>query len=62
MMYIRIETSFREYVDGCYSSPVAYIEGIYVTTKYRQQDIARQLSWSTLNLPVEAVREMGRRF
>ncbi|MFW6029205.1 MAG: aminoglycoside 6'-N-acetyltransferase [Halanaerobiales bacterium] len=32
-----------DYVEGSDSSPVGYIEGIYVGPEYRHQDIARQL-------------------
>ena len=32
-----------DYVEGPDSSPVGYLEGIFVTEKYRQQGIAREL-------------------
>ncbi len=32
-----------DYVEGAKTTPVAYIEGIYVKEKYRNQGIARQL-------------------
>ena len=32
-----------DYVEGAKSSPVAYLEGIYVMEEYRQQHIARTL-------------------
>ncbi len=32
-----------DYVEGAKTSPVAYIEGIYVNDNYRHQGIARQL-------------------
>jgi aminoglycoside 6'-N-acetyltransferase I len=37
-----IEVSCRDYVDGCKTSPVGYVEGIYVDPEYRHQGIARQ--------------------
>lgn len=37
-----VEVSCRDYVDGCKTSPVGYVEGIYVNSQYRQQGIARQ--------------------
>ena len=33
----------HDYVEGTDSSPVGYLEGIFVTEKYRQQGIAREL-------------------
>lgn len=38
-----LEASFREYVDGCESSPVGFIEGIYVKPEFRRQGISRML-------------------
>lgn len=32
-----------EYIEGANSSPVAYLEGIFVKEKYRKQNIAQQL-------------------
>ncbi|MTI21615.1 GNAT family N-acetyltransferase [Fulvivirga sp. RKSG066] len=32
-----LEMSLRNFVDGCLSSPVAYIEGIYINSKLRGQ-------------------------
>ena len=32
-----------DYVEGCNSSPVAYIEGIYVEEEYRRNGIAQEL-------------------
>ena len=33
----------RDYVEGSNSSPVAYVEGIYVKPEYRRQGISKQL-------------------
>lgn len=33
----------RDYVEGTDSSPVGYLEGIYVADRYRKQGIAREL-------------------
>ena len=41
-----------DYVNGCESSPVAFLEGIYVTAAHRRQGIARAL--------VEAAQLWGR--
>jgi aminoglycoside 6'-N-acetyltransferase I len=39
-----IDLSIREeYVEGSSSSPVGYVEGIYVKPEYRKQGIAREL-------------------
>lgn len=39
-----IEMSLRfDYVEGSHSSPVGYIEGIYVAQSYRKQGISRKL-------------------
>ncbi len=38
------EASLRfEYVNGCHSSPVAYLEGIYITPEFRRKGLATQL-------------------
>ena len=37
------ELSTREYVDGCHSSPVGYLEGIYVAPGYRNRGVGRAL-------------------
>jgi len=37
------EVSLRDYVDGCTSSPVGYLEGIYAAPDSRRQGVARQL-------------------
>ncbi|WP_375450022.1 aminoglycoside 6'-N-acetyltransferase [uncultured Devosia sp.] len=33
----------RDYVNGCDTSPVGFLEGIYVRAEFRRQGIARQL-------------------
>lgn len=33
----------RDYVNGCDSSPVAFVEGLYVRPEHRKADIARRL-------------------
>ena len=38
-----IEASLREYVDGCVTGPVAYIEGLFVDRQFRRQGIAAKL-------------------
>jgi len=38
-----IEVSLRNVVDGCLTSPVGYIEGIYVDSAYRGAGLSRQL-------------------
>ena len=45
------EVSVREYVDGCTTQPVGYLEGIYILPEYRKKGLARALvknaeSWS----------------
>lgn len=39
-----VEVSLRNVVDGCLSSPVGYIEGIYVPETHRKHGIAKRLS------------------
>ncbi|HEX8300510.1 aminoglycoside 6'-N-acetyltransferase [Sphingomonas sp.] len=34
----------RDYVNGCETSPVAFLEGIYVAAGYRRQGVARALA------------------
>ena len=38
-----VEASLRNIVDGCLSSPVGYVEGIYVSPDQRGQGLARDL-------------------
>ena len=38
-----LEVNLREYVDGAETSPVGYLEGLYVVASYRQRGIARAL-------------------
>ena len=45
------EVSVRDYVDGCTTQPVGYLEGIYILPEYRKKGLARALvnnaeSWS----------------
>jgi aminoglycoside 6'-N-acetyltransferase I len=40
--FINVSLRF-EYVEGASSSPVGYIEGIYIKSKYRKQGIASEL-------------------
>ncbi|TQV89047.1 GNAT family N-acetyltransferase [Aliikangiella coralliicola] len=49
-----VELSSRNVVDGCLSSPVAYLEGLYLLPEYRAKGIGRQviqlvLQWSKSN-------------
>jgi aminoglycoside 6'-N-acetyltransferase I len=38
-----IEVALREYVNGCETSPVAFVEGVYITPPFRRRSIARKL-------------------
>lgn len=39
-----ISLSLRhDYVEGCQASPVAYLEGIFISPNYRSQEIAKEL-------------------
>ena len=38
-----LELSFRNIVDGCLSSPVGYIEGIFIDKKYRGKNYGKRL-------------------
>ncbi|ACK72350.1 GCN5-related N-acetyltransferase [Gloeothece citriformis PCC 7424] len=38
-----LEASLRDYVDGCKSSPVPFIEGIYVKPNHRHQGVGKAL-------------------
>lgn len=38
-----VELGLREYAEGCATTPVAYVEGIYVTSEYRRKGIAGSL-------------------
>ncbi len=38
-----VEMSLRNIVDGCVSSPVAYIDGLYLIEKYRGQGLGKAL-------------------
>ena len=37
------EVSLRHHVDGCHTSPVGYLEGLFVVPRRRRQGLARQL-------------------
>jgi len=37
-----VELSSRNIVDGCLSSPVAYIEGLYLKKKYRDKGLGKE--------------------
>ncbi len=39
----------RDYVNGCETSPVLFLEGIYVSPEYRQRGIARLLCEAIAN-------------
>lgn len=38
-----VEAGLRDYAEGCVTSPVGYIEGIYVVPEARQRGVARAL-------------------
>jgi aminoglycoside 6'-N-acetyltransferase I len=38
-----LELSVRNYAEGCISSPVAYVEGLYVEADYRRRKVGRAL-------------------
>ena len=38
------EVSVRDYVEGCATRPVGYLEGIYVRPEFRKQGVARALT------------------
>lgn len=38
-----LEISFRNIVDGCISSPVPYIEGLYLYPQYRNQGLGAEI-------------------
>lgn len=49
-----LEASQRKYADGCDTSPVGYIEGWYVDSDYRRQEVGAQL--------VHAAEDWARQF
>ena len=38
-----IELSFRNIVNGCLSSPVPYVEGVYIQPEHRRQGLGRKI-------------------
>ncbi|HOP80399.1 MAG TPA: GNAT family N-acetyltransferase [Armatimonadota bacterium] len=55
-----VEVSRRVYADGCRTSPVGYLEGLYVDPDLREQGVARSLveaaeSWAI----AKGCKEMG---
>ena len=40
-----VELSSRNIVDGCLSSPVAYLEGLYLEPHYRRKGHGKELMW-----------------
>jgi aminoglycoside 6'-N-acetyltransferase I len=55
-----IELSLRNLVDGCLSSPVGYIEGIYLKPEYRSAGYGRQLiDWAEAWFKEKGCTEMA---
>lgn len=50
-----VELSSRNIVDGCLSSPVAYLEGLYLQAEYRGRGLGRQ----AMRLVLDWCRERG---
>lgn len=68
-----VELSLRNVVDGCLSSPVPYIEGLFIEAKQRNRGLGRQLmqilfdwcceqGYTELALNTEAVNTAAQRF
>jgi aminoglycoside 6'-N-acetyltransferase I len=51
-----IELNERNYAEGCLTSPVAYVEGIWVAPEWRRRGVARRL----LGAGMEWARSRGR--
>ena len=51
-----IELNERNYAEGCLTSPVAYVEGIWVAPEWRRKGVARLL----LNAGMDWARGRGR--
>ena len=50
-----VEISLRNIVDGCLSSPVAYLEGLYLEHDYRDKGYGNKV----VNMIVDWCREKG---
>ena len=48
-----VELSLRNIVDGCLSSPVAYIEGLYLKKEYRSRGLGKEAIRIILNWCIE---------
>jgi len=68
-----VELSSRNIVDGCLSSPVAYIEGLYLKPEYRHQGLGKEViqllrswcrerSFSELATDTQLANEAAQRF
>ncbi len=44
-----VELSSRNIVDGCLSSPVAYLEGLYLNSEYREKGLGKKVMKIILN-------------
>ncbi len=44
-----VELSSRNVVDGCLSSPVAYLEGLYLKSEYREKGLGKEVIKIILN-------------
>jgi aminoglycoside 6'-N-acetyltransferase I len=50
-----IELSSRNVVDGCLSSPVAYLEGLYLKSEFRGKGLGKKI----INIIINWCREKG---
>jgi len=54
------EAALRDYVNGCESSPVAFLEGIFVLKKYRRKGIGAALVGEVMKwAEYKGVKELG---